>query len=82
MMMKTYSHIRRQALNEAAAALEPTSGNKPPESNLTDSATTDTVSATSNPTDPSARDSAKHVALKKHRSRQRTFPKDFQDDAV
>jgi len=23
-MMKTYSHIRRQALNEAAAALEPT----------------------------------------------------------
>jgi hypothetical protein len=23
-MMKTYSHIRRQALNQAAAALEPT----------------------------------------------------------
>jgi integrase len=29
-MMKTYSHIRRQALNEAAGALEPTSKATPP----------------------------------------------------
>jgi integrase len=28
-MMKTYSHIRRQALNEAAAALEPSTTNVP-----------------------------------------------------
>jgi hypothetical protein len=29
-MMKTYSHIRRQALNEAAAALEPTASQPAP----------------------------------------------------
>src|ERR1044072_443463 len=29
-MMKTYSHIRRQALNEAAGALEPTPKAAPP----------------------------------------------------
>jgi integrase len=28
-MLKTYSHIRRQALNVAAAALEPTYTNRP-----------------------------------------------------
>ncbi len=37
-MMKTYSHIRRQALNEAAAALEPTaSQSAPPPPAVTDS---------------------------------------------
>jgi hypothetical protein len=39
-MMKTYSHIRREALNQAAAALEPTrgmAGNAPDLSNRLDS---------------------------------------------
>jgi len=34
-MMKTYSHIRRQALNQAAAALEPSSTTTPAPSDAT-----------------------------------------------
>jgi hypothetical protein len=46
-MMKTYSHIRRQALNEAAAALEPTPA-QTLDSNLPDSVPVVEIAAPSN----------------------------------
>ena len=52
-MMKTYSHIRRQALNEAAAALEPNPARSPTESNPPDSAPVHESAQPSNPTDSS-----------------------------
>ena len=50
MMMKTYSHIRRQALNEAAAALEPNPVKQVAESNPPDSAQVHESQDATNPT--------------------------------
>jgi hypothetical protein len=58
-MMKTYSHIRRQALNEAAAALEPNPAKQVAESNPPDSAQVRESLEARNPTDLSALQSAK-----------------------
>jgi hypothetical protein len=73
MMMKTYSHIRRQALNEAAAALEPTSADAG-HSNPPDSGPEDTVNATRNPTDASAVDSAKFGSRRTRKSSRHSSP--------
>jgi len=72
-MMKTYSHIRRQALNEAAAALEPNPAKSVTDSNPPDSAQMNESQEVSNPTDSSSLDAAKRASEENHENRMSQF---------